>query len=146
MQSQPAAHVPDEDGKQYKSDFFKACSERTTGVLHLRDLHCLQAGTEPIIHVRKAAVVINLPPIQGVVTHSIAYLLDHCATSEHTNQALQQFLEKIQPKLDQGAPSPQFGAAMLEAALTSVTASFSDQVMASAEEADVLLKKFRTKV
>jgi hypothetical protein len=60
-----------EGRRQHVSEFFRSTDEDDgfhRHVLHLRDLHCLKPGTEPIIHVRLDAIVVNLPPIQGVIT------------------------------------------------------------------------------
>jgi hypothetical protein len=67
--SEGKQHVSDE--RRHVSEFFRSTDEDDgfhRHLLHLRDLHCLKPGTEPIIHVRLDAIVVNLPPIQGVIT------------------------------------------------------------------------------
>ena len=44
-------------------------------MLQFRDLRCLQGITEPVIHVRKGALIVSLFPIRAIITSSNLYVV-----------------------------------------------------------------------
>lgn len=89
-QHYPAA--PPAGGHKFRSEFFRAlCSDDGLGVgmggrkiereskaiLQFRDLRCLQGITEPVIHIRKGAMVVSLDPIRAIITSSNMYVILH---------------------------------------------------------------------
>lgn len=45
------------------------------GVLHLRDIRCLQGVSEPALLVRRDAIVVSLDPIKAIITCETAFLV-----------------------------------------------------------------------
>jgi hypothetical protein len=81
----PASNV-----HKFRSEFFRALHSDGGGVgyrktvrgskaalLQFRDLRCLQGITEPVIHIRKGAIVVSLDPIRAVITSSNMYVVLH---------------------------------------------------------------------